>query len=70
MQLRVAIQHEKNKAGAAAEVHERRTTLYVLEGAATLTLGGKLDAPQEVQTENGAEPASAAVRRLRLTKVI
>jgi mannose-6-phosphate isomerase-like protein (cupin superfamily) len=51
MQLRVAIQHEKNKAGAAAEVHDASDDVYyVLEGAATLTLGGKLDAPQEVQT--------------------
>jgi mannose-6-phosphate isomerase-like protein (cupin superfamily) len=47
----VAIQHEKNKAGAAAEVHDASDDVYyVLEGAATLQLGGKLDAPQEVQT--------------------
>jgi mannose-6-phosphate isomerase-like protein (cupin superfamily) len=49
-QLRVAVQHEKNKAAAAGEVHDASDDVYyVLEGAATLTLGGKLDAPREVE---------------------
>src|SRR5213083_1859271 len=48
MQLRVAVQHEKNKTGAAAELHDASDDVYyVLEGGATLTLGGKLDAPKE-----------------------
>lgn len=51
MQLRVAVQHEKDMGGAAAEVHDASDDVYyVLEGSATLTLGGKLDAPREVQT--------------------
>jgi len=50
MQLRVAIQHEKNRTGAAAELHDASDDVYyVLEGSATLVLGGKLDAPQEIE---------------------
>ena len=48
MQLRVAVQHEKNKTGAAAELHDASDDVYfVLDGSATLVLGGKLDAPKE-----------------------
>ena len=48
MQLRVAVQHEKNRAGAAAELHDASDDVYyVLDGSATLVLGGKLDAPKE-----------------------
>ena len=50
MQLRVAVQHEKNKTGAAAELHDASDDVYyVLDGSATLVLGGKLDAPREVE---------------------
>ena len=48
MQLRVAVQHEKNKVGAAAELHDASDDVYyVLDGSATLVLGGKLDAAKE-----------------------
>jgi mannose-6-phosphate isomerase-like protein (cupin superfamily) len=44
MQLRVAIQHEKDHAAPSGELHDASDDVYyVLEGAATLTLGGKLD---------------------------
>ena len=44
MELRVAVQHEAGKAAAAAEIHDASDDVYyVLEGSATLTLGGKLD---------------------------
>ena len=50
MQLRVAVQHEKNKTGAAAELHDASDDVYyVLDGGATLVLGGKLDAPKEIE---------------------
>ena len=50
MELRVAVQHENNKTGAAAELHDASDDVYyVLEGSATLVLGGKLDAPKEVE---------------------
>ena len=48
MQLRVAIQHDKSRPTALAELHDASDDVYyVLEGSATLTLGGKLDAPHE-----------------------
>ncbi len=57
VQLRVAIQHEKNRTDAAAELHDASDDVYyVLEGAATLTLGGKLEAPREVQPGEWRSP--------------
>ncbi len=48
MQLRVAIQHDKKKDSATAEVHDASDDVfYVLEGSAELTLGGKLENPRE-----------------------
>jgi len=57
MQLRVAVQHEKNKTGAAAELHDASDDVYyVLDGSATLTLGGKLDAPKETDPGEWRSP--------------
>ena len=57
MQLRVAVQHEMNKAAAAAELHDASDDVYyVLEGTATLTLGGKLEAPREVEPGEWRSP--------------
>src|SRR4051794_29519502 len=50
MELRVAVQHEKNTVAANAEVHDASDDVYyVLDGSATLTLGGTLDTPKEVE---------------------
>ena len=50
MQTRVAIQHDKSRPTAAAELHDASDDVYyVLEGTATLVLGGRLDAPKEVE---------------------
>jgi mannose-6-phosphate isomerase-like protein (cupin superfamily) len=50
MELRVAIQHEADRAAAAGELHDASDDVYyVLEGSAVLTLGGKLEAPKEVE---------------------
>ena len=50
MELRVAVQHESDRAAAAAEIHDASDDVYyVLEGTATLTLGGKLEAPKEIE---------------------
>jgi mannose-6-phosphate isomerase-like protein (cupin superfamily) len=57
MQLRVAVQHENNRTGAAAELHDASDDVYyVLEGSATLLLGGKLDAPKEVEPGEWRSP--------------
>lgn len=48
MQLRVAVQHDKSRPTAGAEVHDASDDVYyVLDGTATLTLGGKLESPKE-----------------------
>jgi mannose-6-phosphate isomerase-like protein (cupin superfamily) len=50
MELRVAVQHENNLAPASAEIHDESDDVYyVLEGTATLTLGGTLEAPKEIE---------------------
>src|SRR6266700_5863750 len=57
MQLRVAVQHEKNKTGTAAELHDASDDVYyVLDGSATLVLGGKLDAPKETDPGEWRSP--------------
>ncbi len=57
MELRVAVQHENNKTGAAAELHDASDDVYyVLEGGATLVLGGKLDAPKEIEPGEWRSP--------------
>src|SRR5437667_1782453 len=57
MQLRVAVQHEKNKTGAAAELHDASDDVYyVLDGSATLVLGGKLEAPKETDPGEWRSP--------------
>ncbi len=50
VELRVAVQHEKGKGDALAEVHDASDDVYyVLEGSARLTIGGSLDAPREAE---------------------
>ena len=57
MQLRVAVQHERNKTGAAAELHDASDDVYyVLDGGATLVLGGRLDAPKEIEPGEWRSP--------------
>lgn len=51
MQLRVAVQHDKKKDSADAEVHDASDDVYyVLEGSAELTLGGQLENPREISS--------------------
>jgi len=69
MQLRVALQHEKNKTGAAAELHDASDDVYyVLVGRATLVLGGKLDAPREVEPGEWRSPRIIDGRTVEITK--
>lgn len=50
MQLRVAVQHDRSRPTAQAELHDASDDVYyVLEGTATLTLGGRLDSPRETE---------------------
>ena len=69
MQLRVAVQHEKDKAGAAAELHDASDDVYyVLEGSATLVLGGKLDAPREAEPGEWRSARIIAGKTVEITK--
>ena len=59
MELRVAVQHEKNTAAPNGEVHDASDDVYyVLDGTATLTLGGALDSPKEVEPGEWRGPIS------------
>ena len=50
MELRVALQHENNTIAPMAEIHDASDDVYyVLDGTATLTLGGTLESPKEVE---------------------
>jgi len=69
MQLRVAIQHEKNRAGAPAELHDASDDVYyVLAGTATLVLGGKLDQPKEVEPGEWRSPKIIEGRTVEINK--
>jgi mannose-6-phosphate isomerase-like protein (cupin superfamily) len=69
MQLRVAVQHEKNKTGAAAELHDASDDVYyVLEGGATLVLGGKLETPKEVEPGEWRSPSIIGGKTFEITK--
>jgi mannose-6-phosphate isomerase-like protein (cupin superfamily) len=49
LQLRIAIEHEKDRAPVAAESHDAVDDVYyILEGSAILTLGGRLESPREI----------------------
>jgi mannose-6-phosphate isomerase-like protein (cupin superfamily) len=69
MQLRVAVQHEKNQSHAAAELHDASDDVYyVLDGSATLVLGGKLEAPNEVEPGEWRSPRIIDGRTIEIKK--
>ena len=69
MQLRVAMQHEKNKTGAAAELHDASDDVYyVLDGSATLVLGGKLDAAKETEPGEWRSPRIIDGKTIEINK--
>jgi mannose-6-phosphate isomerase-like protein (cupin superfamily) len=69
MQLRVAVQHEKNRAGTSAELHDASDDVYyVLDGSAILVLGGKLDAPKEAEPGEWRSPKIIAGKSFEIKK--
>jgi mannose-6-phosphate isomerase-like protein (cupin superfamily) len=69
MQLRVAVQHEKGKADSAAELHDASDDVYyVVDGKATLILGGQLDAPREVLPGEWRSPHIINGRTIEIAK--
>jgi mannose-6-phosphate isomerase-like protein (cupin superfamily) len=68
-QLRVAVQHERNKPAAEAEVHDASDDVYyVLEGTATLTIGGRLEAPVEREPGEWRGPRISGGRTVDIRK--
>ena len=69
MQTRVAIQHDKSRPTAAAELHDASDDVYyVLEGTATLTLGGRLDAPNEIEPGEWRSPGIKDGQTFQISK--
>jgi mannose-6-phosphate isomerase-like protein (cupin superfamily) len=69
MELRVAIQHENNIAAANAEIHDASDDVYyVLDGTATLTLGGTLESPKEVEPGEWRGPKIAGGQKVEIAK--
>ena len=68
-QLRVAVVHERDKPAAVAEIHDASDDVYyVLEGAATLTLGGRLEAPREIEAGEWRGPGISGGRTFEIKK--
>jgi mannose-6-phosphate isomerase-like protein (cupin superfamily) len=64
-----AVQHENNRTGATAELHDASDDVYyVLEGSATLLLGGKLDAPTEIEPGEWRSPKIIDGKTVEITK--
>ena len=69
MQLRVAVQHDLNRPTAAAELHDASDDVYyVLDGTATLILGGRLDSPREIEPGEWRSPKINDGQTFQLTK--
>ena len=69
MQTRVAIQHDLNRPSAAAELHDASDDVYyVLDGTATLVLGGRLDAPKEVEPGEWRSATITGGQTFQITK--
>lgn len=68
-QLRVAVVHERDKPAAVAEIHDASDDVYyVLEGAATLTLGGRLESPRETEPGEWRGPSISGGRTVEIRK--
>jgi lysophospholipase L1-like esterase/mannose-6-phosphate isomerase-like protein (cupin superfamily) len=69
MELRVAIQHEKDTAAANGEVHDASDDVYyVLDGSATLTLGGTLEGAKEVEPGEWRAPQITGGQKVAINK--
>ncbi len=66
---RVFIQHEKNVSSNAAEVHEGTDDVFIiLEGTATLLIGGKLDSPTQAQPGEWRGTGITGGKEIKLAK--
>ena len=50
LQMRIAVQHSKDEPAPGGEAHDKADDIYyVVDGSATLTIGGRLEDPKEIQ---------------------
>jgi mannose-6-phosphate isomerase-like protein (cupin superfamily) len=69
MELRVAVQHDKKRDTAEAELHDASDDVYyVLEGSAQLTLGGRLENPREATPGEWKSPRIVGGKTFEITK--
>jgi mannose-6-phosphate isomerase-like protein (cupin superfamily) len=69
MELRVAIQHENNTTAANAEIHDASDDVYyVLDGTATLTLGGTLESAKEIEPGEWRGPKIVGGQKVEIAK--
>ena len=66
---RVFLQHEKDVSTNQAEVHDGADDMFVvLEGTATLILGGRLESPQQIQPGEWRSPGIAGGKEFKMAK--
>ncbi len=66
---RVFIQHEKDVTTSQAEVHDGADDVFIImEGTATLILGGKLDSPNQAQPGEWRAPDITDGKEFKVTK--
>ncbi|PWT93752.1 MAG: hypothetical protein C5B55_03930 [Blastocatellia bacterium] len=69
MQLRVAVQHERNTTPPNAELHDTSDDVYyVVDGTATLILGGSLETPREVEPGEWRGPKIVNGKTVQIAK--
>jgi mannose-6-phosphate isomerase-like protein (cupin superfamily) len=69
MELRVALQHENNTTAPTAEIHDASDDVYyVVDGTATLTLGGTLETPKEVEPGEWRGPRIVGGQKVEIAK--
>ena len=68
-QMRVAVFHDEKRENDLVEVHDASDDIYyVLEGTATLMLGGKLSDPTEVSPGEWRSKTAAGGQEVRIRK--
>ena len=69
VQMRVAIFHDEKREGDLFELHDTSDDIYyVLEGEATLALGGSLTEPKEISPGEWRSKTSAGTKNVTIRK--
>ena len=66
---RIFIQHEKDVSKNPAEIHENADDIFIImEGTATIILGGKLDTPNQTQPGEWRAPGITGGNEVKVSK--